>query len=84
MKFLICPSFNGAGIPVHTVTQGLGDDPATLPGNYAKRRQTKQADASLSAALARPAGGFLADGKMDLGPTGPMSRWIRARSRLSC
>jgi integrase len=48
-----------AGIPVHTVAQRIGDDPATLLRNYTKRRRSKQADKSLASALASFSGGFL-------------------------
>jgi integrase len=48
-----------AGIPVHTVAQRIGDDPATLLRNYTKRKRTKTADAKLSDALAALAAGFL-------------------------
>jgi integrase len=40
------------GIPVHTMAQRIGDDPATLLRNYLKRKRTKTADASLSSAMA--------------------------------
>jgi hypothetical protein len=39
------------GIPVHIVPQRIGDDPAVLLRNYAKRKRTKAADASLSSAM---------------------------------
>jgi integrase len=32
-----------AGIPVHTVAQRIGDDPAVLLRNYAKRKRSKKA-----------------------------------------
>lgn len=48
-----------AGIPVHTVAQRIGDDPAVLLRNYAKRRRSKQADANLSSAIKGFATGFL-------------------------
>ena len=35
-----------AGIPVHTVAQRIGDDPAILLKNYTKRKRLKQADES--------------------------------------
>ena len=40
-----------AGIPVHTVAQRIGDDPAILLRNYAKPKQTKQASDKLSDAI---------------------------------
>lgn len=47
------------GVPVHTVAQRIGDDPATLLRSYTKRRRSKRADAKLSAAIAGFASGFL-------------------------
>jgi hypothetical protein len=47
-----------AGIPVHTVAQRIGEDPATLLRNYVKRKRSKQADQSLATALASFSGGF--------------------------
>jgi integrase len=48
-----------AGIPVHTVAQRIGDDPATLLRNYTKRKRSKKADKNLSDAIAGLATGFL-------------------------
>src|SRR5882724_5707673 len=48
-----------AGIPVHTVAQRIGDDPAVLLRNYAKRKRTAKADTSLNDAIAAHAAGFL-------------------------
>ncbi|MEH2546648.1 integrase [Bradyrhizobium sp. AZCC 2262] len=48
-----------AGIPVHTVAQRIGDDPAVLLRNYTKRRRTKQANDALAAAISALASGFL-------------------------
>lgn len=48
-----------AGIPVHTVAQRIGDDPATLLRNYTKRKRSKKADENLSGAIADLAAGFL-------------------------
>lgn len=48
-----------AGIPVHTVAQRIGDDPATLLRSYTKRKRSKQADDKLSSAIAALAAGFL-------------------------
>jgi integrase len=45
-----------AGIPVHTVAQRIGDDPATLLRNYTKRKRSKTADKNLSDAIAGLAG----------------------------
>ncbi|MDI4231426.1 site-specific integrase [Bradyrhizobium sp. Arg237L] len=48
-----------AGIPVHTVAQRIGDDPAVLLRNYAKRKRSKKANQSVAAAIAAIASGFL-------------------------
>lgn len=48
-----------AGIPIHTVAQRIGDDPAILLRNYTKRKRSKQADKSLASALSTLAAGFL-------------------------
>jgi integrase len=48
-----------AGIPVHTVAQRIGDDPATLLRNYTKRKRSIRADENLSDAIAGLATGFL-------------------------
>jgi integrase len=48
-----------AGIPVHTVAQRIGDDPAVVLRNYAKRKRTKTADANLAHAIGKLAAGFL-------------------------
>ena len=48
-----------AGIPVHTVAQRIGDDPAVLLRSYAKRRRTKQANDALAAAISNLTSGFL-------------------------
>jgi integrase len=42
-----------------TVAQRIGDDPAVLLGNYAKRKRSTQADNNLSAAISSLATGFL-------------------------
>ena len=47
------------GIPVHTVAQRIGDDPAVVLRNYAKRKRSKKADESLSNAITALAAGFL-------------------------
>jgi integrase len=49
-----------AGIPVHTVAQRIGDDPAVLLRNYAKRKRSMKADASVASAIAALASSFLA------------------------
>lgn len=48
-----------AGIPVHTVAQRIGDDPAILLRNYTKRKRSKQANASVALAIAAFSAGFL-------------------------
>jgi integrase len=48
-----------AGIPVHTVAQRIGDDPATLLRNYAKRKRSTTANEKLAAAISGLATGFL-------------------------
>ncbi|MEH2501558.1 integrase [Bradyrhizobium sp. AZCC 1578] len=48
-----------AGIPVHRVAERIGDDPAVLLRNYAKRKRAKRADESMSTTLAMIASGFL-------------------------
>lgn len=48
-----------AGIPVHTVAQRIGDDPAVLLRSYAKRKRSKKANESVESALATFASGFL-------------------------
>lgn len=51
-----------AGIPVHTVAQRIGDDPATLLRNYTKRKRLKLADQRLSETIAGLTAGFLGTG----------------------
>lgn len=51
-----------AGIPVHTVAQRIGDDPATLLRSYTKRKRLKQADEKLSSTITGLAAGFLGAG----------------------
>jgi integrase len=48
-----------AGVPVHTVAQRIGDDPAVLLKSYAKRSRTKQADQKLSDAISTLTAGIL-------------------------
>jgi integrase len=48
-----------AGIPVHTVAQRIGDDPAVLLRNYAKRKRSKKANESVASAIAAFSAGFL-------------------------
>jgi integrase len=47
------------GVPVHTVAERIGDDPAVLLRNYAKRKRKQTADTSVSAVLSALAAGFL-------------------------
>lgn len=51
-----------AGIPVHTVAQRIGDDPATLLRSYTKRKRSNQANENLSKAIAALTAGFLSKG----------------------
>jgi hypothetical protein len=44
---------------IEPIAERLGDDPAVLLRNYMKRKRSKQADKSLSDALATLATGFL-------------------------
>lgn len=48
-----------AGIPVNRVAERIGDDPAVLLRSYAKRKRSRQADASMSTTLNAIASGFL-------------------------
>jgi hypothetical protein len=48
-----------ASIPVHTVAQRIGDDPAVLLRTYTKRKRSKQANERLSDKIAGLAAGFL-------------------------
>jgi integrase len=47
------------GVPVHTVADRIGDDPAVLLRNYAKRKRKNTPDNSVSAAIDALAAGFL-------------------------
>jgi integrase len=47
------------GVPVHTVADRIGDDPAVLLRNYAKRKRTNTVDNSVSAVISALAAGFL-------------------------
>jgi integrase len=47
------------GIPVHVVAERIGDDPAVLLRNYAKRKRANTADNSVSAVIGALAAGFL-------------------------
>lgn len=48
-----------AGWPVNRVADRIGDDPAVLLRNYAKRKRSKQADEALTSTLSAFATGFL-------------------------
>jgi integrase len=48
-----------AGIPVNRVAERIGDDPAVLLRNYAKRKRSKKADQSIANAIAAFSSGFL-------------------------
>jgi integrase len=47
------------GVPVHVVAERIGDDPAVLLRNYAKRKRQNTADNSVSAVIGALAAGFL-------------------------
>jgi hypothetical protein len=47
------------GVPVHVVAERIGDDPAVLLRNYAKRKRKNTADNSVSAVISALAAGFL-------------------------
>jgi integrase len=47
------------GVPVHIVAERIGDDPAVLLRNYAKRKRQNTADNSVSAVIGALAAGFL-------------------------
>ena len=47
------------GVPVHTVAERIGDDPAVLLRNYAKRKRKQTADNSVSSVISSLAAGFL-------------------------
>jgi integrase len=46
------------GVPVHVVAERIGDDPAVLLKNYAKRKRKNTADTSVSAHIEALASGF--------------------------
>ena len=47
------------GVPVHTVAERIGDDPAVLLRNYAKRKRKQTADNSVASVISSLAAGFL-------------------------
>jgi integrase len=47
------------GVPVHIVAERIGDDPAVLLRNYAKRKRNTTANNSISADINALAAGFL-------------------------
>lgn len=47
------------GVPVHTVAERIGDDPAVLLRNYAKRKRTKTADTSVTTVINAISAGIL-------------------------
>jgi integrase len=47
------------GVPVHVVAERIGDDPAVLLRNYAKKKRKNTADTSVSAIISALAAGFL-------------------------
>jgi integrase len=48
-----------AGIPLHTVAQRIGDDPATLLRHYTKTKRTEKADDALTSAISEMTARFL-------------------------
>lgn len=48
-----------AGIPVHTVAQRIGDDPAILMRHYSKRKRSDDANKKLTETISAIATGFL-------------------------
>jgi integrase len=46
-------------VPVHIVAERIGDDPAVLLRNYAKRKRKTTANNSISADINALTGGFL-------------------------
>ncbi len=71
-----------AGIPVHTVAQRIGDDPAILLRNYAKRKRSEAADADLADAIGKLAADF--SGNERIGSRlGPRSYCVREDPTLS-
>ncbi|WP_197086818.1 site-specific integrase [Bradyrhizobium sp. LTSPM299] len=71
-----------AGIPVHRVAERIGDDPAVVLRNYAKRKRAKQADESLSNPWPRLPVVFSAPDPFG-SISGPSSHCVRSRPRLS-
>jgi integrase len=47
------------GVPVHTVAERIGDDPAVLLRNYAKRKRTQTADTSVVSVINNLSAGIL-------------------------
>lgn len=47
------------GVPVHTVAERIGDDPAVLLRNYAKRKRTQTADTSVTTVINAISAGIL-------------------------
>jgi integrase len=47
------------GVPVHTVAERIGDDPAVLLRNYAKRKRKQTADTSVAGVISALASSFL-------------------------
>ena len=46
-------------MPVHTVAERIGDDPAVLLKNYAKRKRQQTANDSVAGIIGQLAAGFL-------------------------
>ncbi|TYL99740.1 tyrosine-type recombinase/integrase [Bradyrhizobium rifense] len=47
------------GVPVHTVAERIGDDPAVLLRNYAKRKRKQTADTSVTTVINAISAGIL-------------------------
>jgi integrase len=47
------------GVPVHTVAERIGDDPAVLLRNYAQRKRKQTADTSVASVIDALASSFL-------------------------
>ena len=47
------------GVPVHTVAERIGDDPAVLLRTYAKRKRKQTADTSVASVIDALASSFL-------------------------
>jgi integrase len=69
-------------VPVHVVGERIGDDPAALLRNYAKRKRKNTADNSVSAVIGALAAGFLGVQTLWV-QMGPRSHCVRRSATLS-